>query len=220
MLNTDVVLQQGQCIICNAQGFLPVFAGRTINGHVLGSCAICGMVQAFSVGNPTSLDYSQYGDYLLLDEIGILRRTHFIKQSMRLRFEFLRARFRNPVVLDFGSGAGYFCRAAQESGLDAYGLELSDKLIAFSKSNVNFHKIFKSLDEVNVKLDAVFMSDVIEHLPPEISREIMRKIIALLKPTGCLIGSTPNFRSANILLCKDRDPVVGPTLCTYAILPP
>jgi hypothetical protein len=64
---------------------------------------------------------------------------------MRSRFEILRNRFRDPVVLDFGSGAVYFCRAAQESGLDTYGLELSDKLSEFSKSNVKFYKIFKSL---------------------------------------------------------------------------
>lgn len=168
------------------------------------------MVQALAIDGLASVDYSKYGNYLLLSDSGILRRIHFVKRNMRWRFKFLRDRFRNPVVLDFGSGAGYFCKAAEESGLNVYGIELSDKLIEFSKTKVKFHKIFKSLDEVKVKLDAVFMSDVIEHLHPEISREVMQKVIALLKPEGYLIGNTPNFRSLNILLCKDRDPVVAP----------
>jgi len=168
------------------------------------------MVQAFAVDGVSSFDYADYGDYLLLSDAEIQRRVRSVSQTMRPIFKMLGKRCSEAKVLDVGSGAGYFCKAAEEFGLNAFGVELSDKLIEFCKEKVRFQRVFKQIEEIDTQFDAIFMSDVIEHLPPGKSRQIMSNLVDHLKPNGLFIGNTPNFRSANILICKDKDPVVAP----------
>lgn len=177
------------------------------------------MVQAFATGDVCSFDYANYGDYLLLSDAEIQRRIRFVDRTMHRVFRLLRQRIGEVRVLDVGSGAGYFCKAAEEYGLSAFGVELSDKLIEFSKKKVGFQKVFKRIEEIDSQFDAIFMSDVIEHLPPAESRQIMTNLAARLKPNGLLIGNTPNFQSANILICEDADPVVAPPshVCYFSL---
>ena len=198
------------CLVCGEKEFKEVYGGRVINNHVLGKCALCGMVQAFTLDGIPSFDYSGYGDYLLLDDSEIRSRIRCASRGMYPISRTLRERFNDAVVLDFGSGAGYFCKAAEQYGFNAFGIELSDKLIEYSKTRVKFEKVFKRIEDIGVKFDAIFMSDVIEHLSPISSRRIMTNLIDHLKAGGLLIGNTPNFKSVNIFLSKERDPVVAP----------
>ncbi len=207
------------CLVCRQKYFRNIFGGRAINGHLLKSCESCGMVQAFALNGASSFDYSKYGDYLLLNDAEIQRRLRWIRRAMRPTFEMLRKRFAKAKVLDVGSGAGYFCKTAEEYGLDVTGLELSDKLIEFCKQKVGFQRVFKRVEEIDSQFDAVFMSDVIEHLAPDKSRQIMTNLVDHLKPNGLLVGNTPNFQSANILMCKDADPVIAPPshMCYFSL---
>ena len=207
------------CLVCGHQQFRDLFDGKIINTHVLKSCESCSMVQAFAWEDVSSFDYADYGDYLLLSDDEIQRRIRFVGRTMRRVFTLLRQRNGEVRVLDVGSGAGYFCKAAEKHGLSAFGVELSDKLIEFSKKKVGFQKVFKRIEDIDSQFDAIFMSDVIEHLPPAKSRRIMTDLTDRLKPNGLLIGNTPNFRSANILICKDADPVVAPPshMCYFSL---
>ena len=117
---------------------------------------------------------------------------------------------RNARVLDFGSGAGYFASAAAKAGLDAYGVEISQRLMDFSVNQLGFTQVRANISDYPFKFDAIFMSDVIEHLEPTESRALMSSLIGGLSDGGMLIGNTPNFRSLNILLCGERDPVIWP----------
>jgi 2-polyprenyl-3-methyl-5-hydroxy-6-metoxy-1,4-benzoquinol methylase len=167
---------------------------------------MCGMVLAFPVSGKQLQDYSEYGDYLVRDDDSIRRQVDFEKRRRRDLF----SKLDTSPILDFGSGAGYFCKAAEESGINCYGLEISHKLVDFCRTRVGFHRVFKSLDEIDIQFGSIFMLDVIEHLPPGHSRGILGRIVHMLLPGGKLIGNTPNFASANIRLCKDKDPAVAP----------
>ena len=188
-----------------------------MNDHTFGRCINCGMVQASPNGQTLAVDYSDYGDYLLLSETEIRRRVRLVRREMDPLFRFLKGQ--NTCLLDFGSGAGYFCKAAEDFGLNAFGVERSDKLIEFSRNKVKFTRVFKSIEEIGQTFDAVFMSDVIEHLDPSESRQTMTNIVNHLNPQGLLIGNTPNVASLNILLCEDNDPVVAPPshLCYFSL---
>ena len=168
-----------------------------------------------SLGNLPARSYADYGDYLILsDDREIQRRVRSTGRAMRSLFELVSRRYDSPTVLDFGSGAGYLCKAAEEFGLNAVGVELSDKLTKFSTNRVGFGKVYKQVADAGLEFDAIFMTEVIEHLEPAASREVMTGLLDHLNPGGLLIGSTPNFGSANILLCGDRDPVIRrPIIC-------
>lgn len=206
-----------QCIVCSGYRFTDEFNGEVINNYTLKKCTDCGMVLAFPVSEVREIDYSNYGDYLILGGHEIQRRVSFVKKEMSQLFHMLKKQFINPKILDFGCGAGYFCKAAQEAGFNVIGVEVSDKLVSFCKNSVNFHKVFNRIEHIEDKFDAIFMLDVIEHLNPFHIRRVMTEIIEHLKPNGLLIGNTPNFNSANIILCKSKDPVIWPPshLCYF-----
>ena len=125
-------------------------------------------------------------------------------------FELLKSRFKSPVVLDFGSGAGYLAKITEDLGFECFGIEISAKLVEFSKQRVNFSNVYRNLEDVARQFDGIFMADVVEHFDPARSRAIVTALLERLKPGGLLIGNTPNIHSVNILICKERDPVIAP----------
>ena len=65
-----------------------LFEGRMIDGHRLGECRTCGMVQASPAGESADSSYADYGDYLLLnDDREIRRRVQSTGLAMRSLFE-------------------------------------------------------------------------------------------------------------------------------------
>jgi 2-polyprenyl-3-methyl-5-hydroxy-6-metoxy-1,4-benzoquinol methylase len=232
-----MTLRSGACLNCGELGFKHKFEGRVIEQHVLRQCANCGMVQAFLADGHEAkqLDYSGWGaavGYLIvLDQAEIRVRVNAVARQYRRHFRRLVRRFGSPTVLDFGSGGGYFGKAAQEFGFETYGVDASSVLREFSKDRVGFRDVYPSLEILALDLadrwgddrarefDVIFLSDVIEHFHPSWSRHLMARLLDHLKPGGLLIGNTPNVRSLNILLFQERDPVVAPPshLCYFSL---
>ncbi len=207
-----------KCIVCETNHFDALFEAREISGHVLARCEECGMVLALSVHGQPEVSYSEYGDYLITDSTQIFRRVRAMERRCSNWLGILRKESPFPRILDFGSGAGYFCKAMQNLGIEAYGVEVSQKLVSYCREKVGASNIYEGLDAAtDHPFDAVFMHDVIEHLSPQQILGITRDIVRALRPGGLLIGNTPNFASLNIRLCKDRDPVIAPPshLCYF-----
>ena len=187
-------LQQPPCLLCGGERFREVFKGVVINSHLLGECLGCGMVQALPQLTVSAFDYSGYGDYLLLNDREIAKRVRWVSGQMAGAFRTIKKRFTEPVVVDFGSGAGYLCKAAQNYGFQAIGIELSDKLTEFFKTRFGFENVVKRIEDLDCKCDAILMSDVIEHLPPVPSRHIMTELLEHLNPCGILVGNNTNIK--------------------------
>ena len=178
------------------------------------------MVQALPLAGAQPEDYSIYGDYLLVPSDSEVReKVDFTARAMRPWFELVQRRYQSPVVLDFGCGAGYLAKAAEEFGFESCGIELSDKLVAFARERVKFGNVRRRIEDLGRQFDAIFMADVIEHLAPARSRAIMTSLLKYLKPGGVLIGNTPNIQSANILVCRERDAHVLPPshICYFSL---
>ena len=169
------------------------------------------MVLAFPLEQKTQWqDFKDFGDYLLMDRHAAKRRIVALEERMAPTFAFLKKRYSHPTILDFGAGAGFLCAAAQHSGMNVFGIEPSDKLRAYARDVLGLDDIVESIFDLDVQFDAVLMYDVIEHLPPDISRETMERLASIMKSNSILLGQTPNFKSANIRLCRDKDPVIWP----------
>lgn len=184
--------------------------GKIIDGHKLLKCQRCGMVIASAVSK-FEPDYSDYGDYLITSREKVRNLLRMAYGSNHHLFREIQLKYGQKArILDFGCGAGYFVKAAADFGFDSYGVEASDKLIAFSKKTFGLKKVFKDIDSVGKRFDVICMFDVIEHLDPLTSRNTMEQILGYLNNGGMLLGNTPNYESANILISKDKDPVIAP----------
>jgi len=217
---------QVSCFVCgqpllrhsgNLEAFSLLFNGKIVEDHVLARCRHCGMVQALLADGeglqpPAEADYSEYGDYLVAaTEEEIRKQIDEYALRWRWMFERLAQRFARPAVLDFGSGAGYFPQAAAEFGFASCGVEVSSKLREYSRDKVGFAGVYPSLEALGEEqYDAVFASEVIEHLHPAYSRDLMISLLAHLRPGGLFVGSTPNIGSLNVRLFRDKDYVIYP----------
>lgn len=199
-----------RCIICEGTIFYRLYGGKIINKYTLEQCNFCGMVLAFSIyESETYGDFFDYGDCSSLSSNKV-KRVRSAERKVRHIFRKLKIFCQDSKIIDFGCGAGFFCKAAYEAGINVIGVEPSEKLRSFCKEKLKFKNIVGKVDELEGMFDIIFMFDVIEHLNPNITKDIMKKLISHLKPGGLLIGNTPNFKSANILLCKDKDPIIWP----------
>lgn len=201
------------CIICERSDYTPVFGGKNINGFTLNECSNCGMVLAFPLDETSQWqNFKDFGDYLLKGRNAAGKRIADLSKQTQSTFDYLKERFGNPSILEFGAGGGFLCKAAQRAGLNITGIEPSSKLRTYARDNLGFDNLRASIfDFTNRdKFHAVLTYDVIEHLPPPKSRELMKHLVYLMKRGGILIGQTPNFTSANIRLFREKDPVICP----------
>ena len=126
-----------KCIICKGKKFYPLFESVILDGYTLNQCQCCNMVLAFPANKGHEYDnFSHYGNYLIVNKKEIPKRVKGVSKRMKRLFRGIKKDYRDAKILDFGCGAGYFCKAAQEAGIDTFGVEPSEKLRLFSKRNL------------------------------------------------------------------------------------
>lgn len=65
-----------------------------------------------------------------------------------------------------------------------------------SLTNISYHHVDFNKSSIDLKVDAAFSIDVIEHLEPAKEATFMRNIISCLGPEGVFIVGTPNITAA------------------------
>ena len=196
------------CFVCQQERPFTDALAVEVDGHQLKRCA-CGMVVAVSLNGAAPYDFSDYGDYLI--DFDLAQRLRWTRTAnARLFRSFSHDYGPKASILDVGAGAGFFVRTARDFGFVAEGVEPSEKLRAYSASHLGIELAAKLDDFGSTKFEAICLFDVIEHVPPEASRTLIGSLVSRLNPGGSLVGNTPNFRSANILIRKERDPVIWP----------
>lgn len=99
-------------------------------------------------------------------------------------------------MLEIGTGAGFFLKAAQRAGWDVDGIEVSATAAEFANSRLNLrvnHQEAEELSYPEKSFDVVVMFEVIEHLfwPSR----VLDSIHQVLRPGGLLVISTPNYNA-------------------------
>ncbi len=120
-------------------------------------------------------------------------------------------------VLDIGCGRGEFLGLLKEAGIQASGVDTNQEFILHCRakgleaSSGDGLAYLKSLPDLS--LGGVFLSQVIEHLDPELLRELVRVGFAKLRTGGILLAETINpqclstFSGAFYLDLSHKNPI-------------
>jgi len=111
-------------------------------------------------------------------------------------------------ILDFGCGSGHIDIVLAKKGLTIYGIDISptaieianyyrDRLKQSVKNRVHFMLTNISAFHPNFKLDSCLMTDVLEHLPLETAKNIVRELRRLLVEDAPIFISVPYAKNYN-----------------------
>jgi SAM-dependent methyltransferase len=126
------------------------------------------------------------------------------ESRMRGSVEAIRERQRRYVddlrehgpVLDVGCGRGELVGLLREAGVDARGIDADADMVAFARGeglDVEQADAVAYLEGLaDGSLGAVFMAQVVEHLPPATLLRVLGLAAAKLRPGGVLIAETIN----------------------------
>src|SRR6266550_8739369 len=102
----------------------------------------------------------------------------------------------NAPVLDIGCGRGELLGLLREAGVEARGIDADADMVAYSRGDgleVEQADLIEYLDGVGAgTLGAIFMGQVVEHLPAPTLVQALRLAAAKLRPGGVLIAETIN----------------------------
>ena len=116
-----------------------------------------------------------------------------VRERQRPYVDDLRA---HGPVLDIGCGRGELVRLLREAGVEALGIDADADMVAFARGeglDVEQADAVAYLDGLpDASLGAVFMAQVVEHLPPATLVRVLELAASKLRPGGLLIAETIN----------------------------
>src|SRR5438876_44069 len=116
-----------------------------------------------------------------------------IRERQRRYLDDLR---QNAPVLDIGCGRGELLGLLREAGVEARGIDADADMVAYARGDglaVEQADLTEYLEGVSAgSLGAIFMGQVVEHLPAPTLVQALRLGAAKLRPGGVLIAETIN----------------------------
>lgn len=202
------ITDQVTCPACGASDNTGLYKAKDhlVSGRdfMIRRCNACGM--GWTTDPPSESDAGKYyvsEDYIshtdrkqtTADYLYHLARSFMLGRKKRLVTSFTGKR--TGVVIDIGSGTGYFPAYMKKKGWKATGIEISEAARKYSAEKFGLEVIAPA----NVKAlpsgtaDCITLWHVLEHLynPAEWIEEIFR----ILKHEGICIIALPNFSSAD-----------------------
>ena len=127
-----------------------------------------------------------------------------------------RRRAHGRRLLEVGSGAGFFLKAAERAGWQVTGIELSEEASRFAIDRLGLDIRRQPAEEALItpaSFDAAVMFDTIEHLFEPLA--VLQAVAQALTPDGVLAVSTPNFDAASRFLLGAPWAVLSPLEHVY-----
>jgi 2-polyprenyl-3-methyl-5-hydroxy-6-metoxy-1,4-benzoquinol methylase len=119
------------------------------------------------------------------------------------RYKFCAKMFqRKHTVMEIGVGDGFGLPIISQAVKHVYAVDWDQRQLEGNSRRLNHLKNITYLyADFNVappdlKVDAIYLIDVIEHLDPSVEAKFMNNVVQCLKPTGLLITGTPNITAA------------------------
>jgi 2-polyprenyl-3-methyl-5-hydroxy-6-metoxy-1,4-benzoquinol methylase len=189
------------CPVCQAKFSGALVATETVNNSVLGiqRCTGCGLHITYPRLETPQAHYFHSNRAEWDDKFGKIvrgeqlhdRHQNYVEEAETLR-QFLP---NGGHVLDVGCSVGWLLGYIQKLNLyDLEGLEPSpfSAQIAQERLHIPIHTQYLHQLEGESHYDAIFITDVIEHVNPEDQALFMQSIVRLLKQGGFLFVKTPN----------------------------
>jgi 2-polyprenyl-3-methyl-5-hydroxy-6-metoxy-1,4-benzoquinol methylase len=202
-------LETVACALCGGTGTRPFV---TKFGYPIVKCRQCGLVYCNPRLSAEETEKRYNADYFRNEYLPSVRPPAGVDEG-----EFLDVRFRAAIrllersgtvkgrLLEIGTGAGFFLKAAARAGWDAHGLELSSEAAAYARETLG-------LDEAG-SFDAAAMFEVIEHLRDPMA--VLRAARRAVRPGGVLVLSTPNLGALTRLALGNDWAVLSPAEHLY-----
>lgn len=113
-------------------------------------------------------------------------------------------------VVDVGCGRGEFLALLEANGHEAVGVDIDPGMVEDCRAQgltAHHADAIEWLQEHSESFDAVFSTNVVEHLPPERVQALIQAAYRALRPGGLLVIGTPNAASIVVHLHEFwRDP--------------
>jgi 2-polyprenyl-3-methyl-5-hydroxy-6-metoxy-1,4-benzoquinol methylase/predicted RNA-binding Zn-ribbon protein involved in translation (DUF1610 family) len=174
-------------------------------------CEDCGFT--FTQGAPVEAEIGKYyasPDYISHSDTdkGLMNRLyHKVRERMLQKKALLvekESGKRRGLLLDIGTGTGYFPHKMEEREWDVEAIETNEQARKFAKEHFNIDVMPpKTLYELpDHAYDAITLWHVLEHL--EHLDETWQRLSDLLKDKGALIIAVPNCSSYDAKIYKDK----------------
>jgi SAM-dependent methyltransferase len=201
------------CAICGNMRTRRLY---TKSGFDIGRCVRCGLVYA-NPRAPREVIQARYsGEYFwkeYLPALGVVNGNYDLSQ-FDARYAPLLARL-GPAngrrLLEIGSGAGFFLKAAERIGWRVTGIEFSAEASKFATEVLGLDIRLEPAEAMTIHpaaFDAAIMFDTIEHLFDP--RAALLSCARALVPGGLLIIATPNFGAISRQLLGSSWAVLSP----------
>jgi 2-polyprenyl-3-methyl-5-hydroxy-6-metoxy-1,4-benzoquinol methylase len=115
------------------------------------------------------------------------------QERVSIAASFLPIDKKQITILDIGMGDGWLEELLENKNITFTGNDISDNAIKNVKKRFNGNFSVKSLYDLNYNhlFDAIFLLEVLEHVPPGKTFKLLNDIKNLLKPNGTFILSVP-----------------------------
>ena len=137
-------------------------------------------------------------------ETATINNQHW-RKVMKLRTAHLSKYIENGRILDIGCGDGFFLKYLKERGWKAYGVEPGEVGSRYARDVLGIEVFTGNLEDANFPdswVDAASLYAVFEHLPDPI--KTLKEIKRILKPSGILFISVPNFGGLESRIFRGR----------------
>jgi 2-polyprenyl-3-methyl-5-hydroxy-6-metoxy-1,4-benzoquinol methylase len=114
-------------------------------------------------------------------------------------------------MIEVGTGAGFFLKAAERAGWSCYGIEMSKDGVEFARNRLGLDVHQRTAEESRYPdgaADAAVMFEVVEHLVDP--RRVLESVWRALRPGGVLTMSTPNFNAFSRRMLGPQWTVISP----------
>lgn len=119
-----------------------------------------------------------------------------------------RLRDARPPLLELGAGHGLLLELARSRGIPACGVELFPDRVAICRAkglDVTQHDLREPLSFPDSAFGMVYSGQVIEHVPPDGQRMMLREAFRVLRPGGKFLINSPNRNHEASRLQRDHD---------------
>ncbi len=193
-------MEEIACAICGARDTRRLY---TKFGHGIERCTRCGLVYA-NPRAPEEAILARYSpDYFWHEYLPAIGAPEgrvdldFVDRRYRPMLSLLRRHApQGRRLLEVGTGAGMFLKAAERAGWEVAGLELSEEGAAFARDRLGLDVRQERAETMSFpaeSFDVAVLFDVIEHLFDP--RRVLESTRRALKPGGLIVISTPNLNA-------------------------
>ena len=203
------------CAICGSTGTTPIIVKF---GELIGRCPNCGLIYAdpripaASILARYSTEYF-WNEYLPANgaKDGVFDLATFDARYATM-LKLIQTSVSTPgKMLEVGTGAGFFLKAAQRAGWQVQGIEISPEAVAFARDRLGLDVAQLPAEQLSTLAggyDVVVMFEVIEHLFEP--RVVLEAVQQMLRPGGALVISTPNFNALSRFALGNSWAVLSP----------